>query len=110
MEKIELNSYDKKDLLELLDYACEKKLKEKVPKKVLEKWDEKNYWKMRIEHLKRIINGYTNSGSYIQSSYQTIDTELRPREKQQRRYRESIENDLVDFIDYMDEKKGEELW
>lgn len=101
METIELNSYDKEDLLKILDYAEEQKKKHKD--------DMSNWWLVRINHLRHVIHGLVYTPG-IQSSYQTIDTELRPIEKQQRRYRESIENDLVDFIDYMDEKKGEELW
>lgn len=100
MERIELNSYDKEDLLKLLDYAEEQKKKHKDD---MTKW-----WLLRINHLKHVIHGFTNTPSYIQSSYQTIEKGMNEKDRQKWRYRKSLENDLVDFIDYIDEKKGED--
>lgn len=106
METIELSPNDKKDLLELLDYAKEKKLEEdlKLSNKQIKYG---KYWSLRINQLKMVIKGYSvRSG--VQSSFLTIDREPNQREKDKIKYKKSLENDLVDFIDYIDEKKGED--
>lgn len=75
MERIELSPLDKKDLLELLEYA--KLFKEMTrPSKTanhLYKWDDYNWWCMRIEQLKAVINGRNVSDSLIGSSLLSLD-------------------------------------
>lgn len=109
MERIEISPLDKKDLLELLDYAKEKKREDFESADKREKWDDTKWWEIRIQQLKMVLNGYDYT-STVQSSYQTIDREMNKKDKDRYRYKQRLENELVDFIDYMDEKKGEELW
>ena len=76
MERIELSPLDKKDLLELLEYA--KSYKEMFRpvnknKKNNYKWDDYNWWCMRIEQLKAVINGRNVSDSLVGSSLLSLE-------------------------------------
>lgn len=102
MEIIELNPLDKKDLLQLLDYAKTQKIIHKPIKNGTTKWDDTNYWCMRIDQLKMIINGYVPRGSVIQSSYETIDYDMNKQEKNKLRYKKSLESDIYDVFDSKD--------
>lgn len=100
METIELNPLDKKDLLEVLDYAKTQKELHKI--KQTGKWDDTRYWCMRIDQLKSIVNGYKTHGSFIQSSYRTIDCEMSQKEKNKMKYLKSLESDIEDVFDSED--------
>lgn len=99
MERVELSPNDKKDLLELLDYAKMKK-KDEGTKNKRDKWNDANYWEIRIEQLKMVLNGYVTTPGIQSSLYTVIKRKGIPKE--------SIDNDLADFIDYLNEKKGED--
>lgn len=99
MVKIELNPLDKKDLLELLEYAKKQKELNRPEKNDRHYWDDTNWWLLRIEQLEMIINGESVSGSYIQSSFQTMNTEMSQEEKQRWRYRNGLENEIFDVFD-----------
>ena len=76
MERIELSPLDKKDLLEILEFA--KLFKEMTrPKQKTGysgyKWDDYKWWCMRIDQLKAIINGRNVNDSLIGSSLLTLD-------------------------------------
>lgn len=106
MEKIELNPLDKKDLLELLEYAKKKHNEEEPSGKG--HWNDAAWWETRIEQLKMVLNGYVSNSSYIQSSYTTIDKQMSAKEKRKWKYRQSVSNDLNDLMDYFEEKKDSE--
>ena len=99
MERIELNPLDKKDLLELLEYAKKQKELNRPEQKDRHYWDDTNWWLLKIEQLKMIINGESVSGSYIQSSYQTLNTEMSQEEKAKWRYKQGIESEIFDLFD-----------
>lgn len=108
MNRIELSAYDKEDLLKILEYAkgkFEEDRKNKVKTKY-DKWDDSTWWEIRIDQLRMVINGYVSTPS-IQSSI-TSDIPSNLKEKQQWRYKQSLESDLDDLIDYFDKKKGED--
>lgn len=108
MNRIELSAYDKEDLLKILEYAkgkFEEDRKNKVKTKY-DKWDDSTWWEIRIDQLRMVINGYVSTPS-IQSSL-TSDIPSNLKEKQQWRYKQSLESDLDDLIDYFDKKKGED--
>ena len=60
------------------------------------------YWCMRIDQLKSIVNGYKTHGSFIQSSYRTIDCEMNQKEKNKMKYLKSLESDIEDVFDSED--------
>lgn len=62
MIRIEISPNDQKDILDLLDYALEKK-KEDTDKEAYPK-----YWEIRIPQLKDLINEYEPYNNVIQSS------------------------------------------
>jgi hypothetical protein len=70
MEKIELSPLDKKDLLELLDYAKEQKIANKPEIKLqrANRWDDTNFWLLRISQLKAVINGKPIYDNTVKSS------------------------------------------
>ena len=76
METVELEPLDKKDLLELLDYAKRKKKEDSENADKREKWDDSTWWEIRIGQLKQLINGKSVRDSYIQSSFETIEYEI----------------------------------
>ena len=105
MDRIEISPNDKKDLLELLDYAKIKKQEDDNHKDKRDHWVDSNYWKIRIEQLKMIIKGYVPT-PHIQSSMQTFDKHLN--KKEMRRLREDMQSEIIDLMDYFEEKKGED--
>ena len=94
MEKIELNPLDKKDLLELLDYARMQKKIKKPPRNSVERWDDSEWWIMRIDQLKQVIKGKNVQNSYIQSSYRTIDVQPDESDKNKYKYRKKLESEI----------------
>ena len=62
MIRIEISPNDQKDILDLLDYALEKK-KEDIDKEAFPK-----YWEIRIPQLKDLINEYQPYNNIVQSS------------------------------------------
>lgn len=62
MIRIEISPNDQKDILDLLDYALEKK-KEDTDKEAFPK-----YWEIRIPQLKDLINEYEPYNNIFQSS------------------------------------------
>ena len=99
MIPINISPFDKKDLLELLDYAKEKKQQEIEKRHSQVKWSDTKYWCMRIDQLKKIINGYSTEGSVIQSSFETIDYEPNQKQKDKKKYKKSLESDIEDVFD-----------
>lgn len=101
MDTISLNPLDKKDLLELLEFARQQKIA-KRGYNIKGKFDYTNWWLIRIEQLKKIINGYVPSGSYIQSNFETIEYEMNKKEKNQYKYRKSLESEIENVFDSKD--------
>ena len=104
MYTIDLSPFDKKDILELLEYARQKKLEDKPIIKKLNKWDDSGYWDMRIDQLISIINGKQVHESYIQSSYETIDYDMDDYEKAQYRYEKRKEHEIEDLLGLKDKR------
>lgn len=76
MIRLEINPFDQKDILEMLDYA---KMQKKINRPVLkgtQKWDDTNYWIMRIDQLKLLIMGKRIQDSLIKSSMTTLEGEI----------------------------------
>lgn len=73
MEKIELRTMDKKDLLEILDFAqllIESNLGIEFDNKY---WDNRRWYLLRIEQLRAIIKGKDLRDNILTSSYGTIE-------------------------------------
>lgn len=68
MVEIKLSPLDQKDLLELLEYALQKKLKEPPEKRGRYTWDESGWYKLRIYQLSQIIKGKKVYDTICQSS------------------------------------------
>lgn len=98
MERVELSPFDKKDLLELLDYADKKKELERPDNTKMQHWDDYGFWHLRIEQLKMILNGKQVNESYIKSSYETIDQEMNQIDKQKYRYKKSLESEIFNVF------------
>lgn len=64
MIRIEMNPNDQKDIIELLYYSLGKKLEEEDKGK----WNNKNYWRIRIEQLLQIMGGKNVSPAVVRSS------------------------------------------
>ena len=75
MEKIELSPLDKKDLLELLDYAKEQKIENRpeIKSQRANRWDDTNFWLLRISQLKAVINGRPVYDNTVKSSIPEYD-------------------------------------
>lgn len=104
MGAIELSPLDKKDLLELLEYAKEQKRIKKPPRNSVEHWDDTEWWIMRIEQLELLIKGKNVQNSFIQSSFETIDYDMNEKEKNKYRYRKSLEDDIFGIFDNKEEE------
>ena len=91
MIRIELEPLEQKDILEMLDYASEMKEKNRPSKIEPHKWDDTNYWIMRIDQLKQILNGKVVRDSVYRSSLGTIDMENTHEEKMHQRYQKRKE-------------------
>lgn len=90
MEVVYLEPLDKKDLLEILDYALEKKHNETTKYHTQAKWSDVKWWDIRIEQLKKLINGYDPHNTIIRSSYGAI---------QQGAKKNKLESDIEDVFD-----------
>lgn len=75
MEKIEFSPLDKKDLLELLDYAKEQKIANRpdIKSTRANRWDDTNFWLLRISQLKAVINGRPIYDNTVKSSIPEYD-------------------------------------
>ena len=76
MDRIELSPLDKKDLLEILEYAKLFKEMSRPSKRTGTsgyKWDDYKWWCMRIDQLKAVINGRNVSDSLIGSSLLSLE-------------------------------------
>lgn len=82
MEKIELSPLDKKDLLELLDYAKEQKIanRPEIKSQRANRWDDTNFWLLRISQLKAVINGRPVYDNTVKSSIPEYDSVERDEE------------------------------
>ena len=83
MNIIELDAYEKKDLITYLEYAKSHYYLEKPDKK----FDTRYYNINRIEHLIDCINGKVKRGGIYSSSYETIEKIPTQKEKQEIAYR-----------------------
>ena len=79
MIRIELDPYEKKDLITYLNYAKSHYLMEPV---IQHEWNDSNYNIERIDHLIDCINGKVKRGGIYSSSFETIEREPTSREKQ----------------------------
>lgn len=102
--EIDLSPFDKKDLLELLDYASAMKEEHRPPKRTGRgsTWDDTDYWVMRIEQLKQLINGRNVRNSLYGSSLPEAEpsAEEKTREYYQRKKRENDIFNGKDFIEH----------
>ena len=67
MTEVQLEPNDRDDILQLLDYALQKKLEDPPERQGRYSFDMSGYWKERIPQLKRLICGKKNY-SFYQSS------------------------------------------
>lgn len=75
MEKIELRTLDKRDLLEILDIAeilIANYLKE-LNDPQHKNWDNTNWYLLRINEIRQIIKGKDLRDNILTSSYHTIE-------------------------------------
>ena len=108
MDRINLNPLDKKDLLELLEYARQKKLEDDINSTRKDHFRMGKYWDMRIEQLKDIVNGsIVDIG--IQSTMRTMQNPLTKKEKAHFKYMKNVERDIIDLMDYIESKKEGEV-
>lgn len=109
MNRIELDAYEKKDLLEYLNYAKSQYMLE--PKRP-NYWSNATYNIERIDHLIDCINGTVKRGGIYSSSFETIERELTTREKQERRnkqtYQKQINKRRAEALKELEEKKKKE--
>lgn len=91
MNRIELDAYEKKDLIFYLEYAKSKYCFEKPENK----WDSRYYNINRIEHLIDCINGKVKRDSIYGSSYETIEKNPTAQEKQEMRYRKKYQQNKI---------------
>lgn len=68
MANLTISPNDQKDILDLLDYALQKKLEEEPKTNSQTKWDDRKYWKLRVPQLKALINGRRIYDTIYQSS------------------------------------------
>ena len=67
MTEVQLSPNDRDDILQLLDYALEKKLEEPPERQGRYSFNYSGYWKERIPQLKRLICGKKNFSLYQSS-------------------------------------------
>lgn len=80
MIRIELDAYEKKDLITYLNYAKSHYLmKPSYP----HEWNDSQYNVERIDHLIDCINGKVKRGGIYSSSFETIEKEPTTKEKRQ---------------------------
>lgn len=73
MTEVQLEPNDRDDILQLLDYALEKKLEEPPERQGRYSFDMSGYWKERIPQLKRLICGKKNFSLYQSSLGGLVD-------------------------------------
>ena len=73
MIRIEISPLDQKDLLEILDFAATWYELTRGGKNKRDKWDNTNWYLMRIEQLQEIIKGRIVQDSLIKSSLGTFE-------------------------------------
>lgn len=83
MNRIELDAYEKRDIIKYLEYAKSHFYLEKPQNK----WDDRYYNINRIDHLIDCINGKVKRDSIYGSSYETIERIPTPKEKQEIAYK-----------------------
>lgn len=109
MNRIELDAYEKKDLIEYLNYAKSQYMLE--PKRP-NYWSDATYNVERIDHLIDCINGTVKRGGIYSSSFETIERELTTKEKQERRnkqtYQKQINKRRAEALKELEEKKKKE--
>lgn len=91
MNRIELDAYEKRDLINYLEYAKSHYYLEKPDKK----WDDRYYNINRIDHLIDCINGKVKRDSIYGSSYETIEKIPTPKEKQEMRYKREYQQKIM---------------
>lgn len=91
MNRIELDAYEKRDLIKYLEYAKSHFYMEKPDKK----WDDRYYNINRIDHLIDCINGKVKRDSIYSSSYETIERVPTPKEKQEIRYKREYQHKIM---------------
>lgn len=76
MVRIEISPFDQKDILEMLEYA---KMQKKINRPVLkgtQKWDDTEYWVMRIDQLKEVVMGKKVQETIYRSSLPTLGGDI----------------------------------
>ena len=91
MNRIELDAYEKKDLIYYLEYAKSHYYLEKPT----EKWDSRYYNIHRIEHLIDCINGKVMRDGIYGSSFETIEREPTIKDKQEIAYRRKYQQNQM---------------
>ena len=97
MTRIELSPFDEKDILELLDYAKEMKEEHRPGNNRHDKWDDADYWVMRIEQLKMIIKGRNVNNSLYGSSLPEGEPNDFDKRKEHYRKVEKKQNDILNI-------------
>ena len=97
MTRIELSPFDEKDILELLDYAKEMKEEHRPGNQRHDKWDDTDYWVMRIEQLKMIIKGRNVNNSLYGSSLPEGEPNEFEKRKEYYRKVEKKQNDILNI-------------
>lgn len=109
MNRIELDAYEKKDLINYLEYAKSHYYMEKPEKN---KWDDRYYNINRIDHLIDCINGKVQRGGIYSSSFETIEREPTVKEKQEiaykRKYNKNLMKRRAKALQELEEKKKKE--
>ena len=91
MNRIELDAYEKRDLINYLEYAKSHFYMEKPD----HKWDDRYYNINRIDHLIDCINGKIKRDSIYGSSYETIERVPTQKEKQEIRYKREYQQKIM---------------
>lgn len=109
MNRIELDAYEKKDLIQYLEYAKSHYYLERPEKK----WDSRQYNINRIDHLIDCINGKVVHDGIYASSFETIEKEPTKLEKNRANYRKhSNVNEVkrrAKALQELEEKKKKEM-
>lgn len=92
MNKIELDAYEKRDLIKYLEYAKSHFYLEKPENK----WDDRYYNINRIDHLIDCINGKVKRGGIYSSSFETIERTPSQKEKQEIAYKRKSQKQLME--------------
>ena len=96
--EINISPFDQKDLLELLDLASDIK-EQNRPEKKSNKWDDTDYWLMRIEQLKQLIKGRNVAPSLYRSTLPEAEP-LQEEKNRQRYQKRKLENDIFNGKDW----------